>query len=667
LLFIASSGRWLGAQESGRAKILSPLRDSRVTPEEVFIAVQVVDPAKISEVGRWIISVDRVDVTSEAKFRGGVLSYVPRQPLSPGRHLVAVVMTEKEGGDFFSEAWNFSVERVTAAPRARETAPGAAGPSFRLNGQTVLDANYNDQSGSGAYLRQEPSHTNTVTLGGSFHYGAFEVPVRLFLTSDEAHDKQPKNRIEVAVKTRWGAVSFGDNNPYYSSLVLRGARVRGVGGYAQVGPLRLDLVVGNTRRGIEGFPGSRLQTRRPGTFQRKLWAGKLSLGDNENFRLGFTALRAKDDTSSIRFGTKPKENLAGGVDLLMAFARRRIVLEATVAASALTQDASLGVLSKETADSVYGKELPFDPEQYKDILTINSSTLPAGPGTSSVAYEVGMRIRMLGQSLDAHFRSIGPAYASLGNPSLQNDRRGFRVNDRFELLRRRMSVALGFEHFRDNLDGSQPTTRKTNTLTSSISYVPRRDLPTTTLSFSRYARDSGELLGQDVLTTVGLSVQHSLQVLGNRSGVGVSYFRTRRTNDTRPLDEVNVDNVWVNVRTEIGERYSLQAGYGFNRTRFPHQGLWTDQNSPSLRVARRFLANRLETSVGWRLVASSGKVATFDSKRHFYDLGVSYRFLRDLWMQAGFGFIRFRDENDSSNNFSEKVFRVTLNQSFALP
>ncbi|MEX0601915.1 MAG: hypothetical protein WD295_01155, partial [Bacteroidota bacterium] len=363
-----------------------------------------------------------------------------------------------------------------------------------VNGQ--LEArNENLSFGSTSYLRGD------VNLVGSWRFLNFGAMTHL--DNQEKPDRQPQNRFSVYTETSFLRLRYGDAYPVFPSLIASGKRVRGFTGGLALGFFNLDVSLGQTVRRIEGtldstraLTQSEIDTRpktsrllqdstyeffSTGTFTRDFVAVRPSFGSGENFQLGFTWLKAKDDVGSIRYGYPAQENVVAGTDLLLAFDNQRFKWESQASLSLQNTDITDGGFTDADYDSLeaqnpeLGEQLKKIRPLAEKIITLNENlfpTNPVGTGLPGVSFESGLTLNYLNNYIQASFFRRGAAYRSFGNDFLQTDIQGFYVSDRIRMFNNRVFLTVSYEKKSDNTADTKEATTSFANLSTSLTVTP---------------------------------------------------------------------------------------------------------------------------------------------------------------------------------------------------
>ena len=433
--------------------------------------------------------------------------------------------------------------------------------------------------------------------------GSFSLNASGRLTSEEQGTLQPQHRY--LINAGWPAIRFryGDIKPRYNELILWGRRVRGASLDLNSGSARLQMIYGNLTRPLDSHilsiapdtattPAGFDTTFSPGTYRRWLGAARLSFGKPNAFMIGFTTMKAKDDLESIEHGENPKDNLVTGADLEMYLDRRRITLTSQIALSLFNDNIEEDVLE--------------DAEGFKDIIWINqyfdplpgegfeTDTLDDGSTdtqvnmgkvvssiiSNSLSHKTRLRIRYFNNDLQAGYRSINRSFRTMGNPTLINDRAGYFVKDRLRLLKSRLYLEGGIEHYADNVTGKGDIQNTNDIVYASISAYTGDLYPDITIgyrnllnsndgTFSVYAPDDTQPTILDTIDTrkenetniYSVSLVQRLYFYDAQHQVMAAYNTSDRSDVFNTLGEATSNNISFGVRTRYSQPYMTNVNY----------------------------------------------------------------------------------------------------------
>ncbi len=396
-----------------------------------------------------------------------------------------------------------------------------------------------------------------VRLNGTYQSLTFGYDMHL--TNENTDDRQPQNRFLATVQAAdYAKVQVGDAYPVFPSLMISGKRVRGVTGALTLGFFNLDVSYGQTERFIEGtlgglvyYPDSSTASARPketvfqgrggynsvsgmdtliyrtytdGTYDRKFLAVRPSFGSGENFQLGFSVIKATDDTNSIKYGNYPADNFVAGTDLLIAFDNQKFKWTTQVAFSLNNTDITGGNYSdadfrqyklsglSSTATAADSAKALKDAQDLIDlaklgrnVIIVNPNMSPLDPtsGFPSLAVESELILNYFNNYIRALAFRRGKNYTSFGNEYVQTDIAGLNLSDRIRLFDNRAMTSFSYETKWNNIgnDNTQPQTTF-NTFNGSVSAYPGVSLPTLTVGYGFNTRKNPIQLRLDTVLIV---------------------------------------------------------------------------------------------------------------------------------------------------------------------
>ena len=413
--------------------------------------------------------------------------------------------------------------------------------------------------------------------------------------------------------------------------------------------------------------GDTLLLKRVGTYRRRLWAVRPSFGSGKHFQIGLTLMKVLDDTNSVKYGLKPKDNLVVSPDFLLQFMRGRLRLEGSAAFSLYTDDISRGVLTKAEIDSIFERSVPIDPAKYARYLIMNETTVPLDPraGTST-AYQFKAVFRFYRNDLRAGYRSVGPEYQTLANPFLRTNLRGFYVNDRIRLFQNLVYLNLGYEGYQESFapDDDVPTLNR-HSFNYGFSIYPNPGWPQVTWQQRSYDRRNRVANLDTTFLRFGydprinnstresvLSVSEQFRLLDREHRFNYMFSRSTRDDQYMgPLGNVNNRMHLLNWRSQVFRNWTAtfnlvdtknQAGYGKYLNSFKYQlvggGLQRDLfgGYALWRIESRYTRSKIYTV--YEGTARYGKVSQFSLgsgfevrwRKHFAFLDALLTSVKDL-------------------------------------
>ncbi|HWP81797.1 MAG TPA: hypothetical protein VNN76_03975 [Bacteroidota bacterium] len=488
-------------------RMLSPQTGETVALEDLVIAVSLFYTSDAVNREATRLYLDGVDVTAEAVLSEDILLYSPRnfpRPLNLGAHFIRVELRDTTGALYHTVERSFNLSTTLAIAEAQ------ARVQLGLNGQLE-------------YRNEDVGGLPTVTyargdLRGTGTWGALNFGTTIHLDNQDKPERQPQNRYLIYGETSFLRLQYGDAYPRFPSLIVSGKRVRGLSANLALGFFNLDVSFGETKRAIEGiilrdtvFADSSAVNARPktsvfkgpsffeytlfsqGTYRQNIVAVRPSFGSGDNFQLGFTYMKSKDDVGSIKYGILPTENLVVGTDLMFAFDDQRFKFETQASLALENKDISGGNFSESDYDSLFqdnqaGRDAAKLAENF---ITVNENlfpTNPVGTGLPGVALEANLTLNYINNYILAQFFRRGASYKSYGNEFVQTDIQGFSVSDRIRLFNNRVLLSIAYEQKADNTADTKTATTTFSNLNTSASINPGQGWPTFSIGYGSFGR-----------------------------------------------------------------------------------------------------------------------------------------------------------------------------------
>jgi len=650
--------------------LLSPDPNERLLSPDVLIAVSLprVDILMESQSARLLV--DGVDVTAEAVLSDVLLVYIPDNfgvSLAPGDHSVEVRLFDASDSLYEEARFTFSV----TAPGIQER-PAPPGILYSVDAQ--LESRHEAVSDVGTWYNRASAR-----LRGSWNNWA--LVSNFFVTSDESSNRQPQNRYFVGLESSWLQAGYGDSYPVFPSLIMNGKRIRGFNGRVQAGPQVFMVAAGETDRGIDGrllksFPAESLAVEQQrdlttpyapidattwgkfsyGTFERDVLVLRSETRPGKMWAFGISALKGKDNIESIRFGTRPQENLVVGVDLGGGFDDRRVEFSGQAAFSAFNSDISSGTFSDAYIDTTFESNAD-EIKNVRDILdnfiTVNDNLRPLSfKELSTIAYEFSLGVNYVHNALKATYLYRGSDYTSFGQTFLRKDIQGVTASDRISLAENQVLLSLGFEHLQDNTSNFKSATTTFENYSAALSYYPRTDAPTITVGFGRYASDNGlSTSGSDSLLSIDdedyrFYVQCSYTADLGAKHTGLLHLSTSDRNDNSPR-RFDVTNTTVDMRVTTRYAFPLETGvaltFSLNTLPGATTGNIQENDYTTLSLNGRYLVWDERLTLEARLTPTFG-----DFDRTVWEAATSYALLPNMILQMRFSYF----DNDGIVNDS---------------
>ncbi len=502
--------------------ILTPDPNERIKQGDILISFSLLQPDTTIDRQKIRILLDGADVSSRFVISEDIYVLQPDNAsvsLDKGIHNISVELRNTEGKVVSTDGWSFTVVGV------EETGPATALVNQWVYGYSAQLETRNEKID----VTSTPYNRATVTAVST--YGQYRFNGRLYVTNEEASDRQPQNRFFIGAESPWAKAGYGDNYPAFPSLIMNGRRVRGLTGDLTLGAFNLTVAKGEITRQIESIIGKTFsqdsltseQQKNPsgifgvydsttapptwaiyknlGVFSRDLFVIRPSFGKESGSHFGFSYLKSKDDITSIRYGIKPQENLVLGTDLLVALNNHNVELTGQGAFSATNRDITNGTFSDAQINSIF-KDPDYNNSDRNDIrhardilshfITVNENLVPLSlKKLSTFAYEGGLSLNYFNNNFRFVYLRHGNDYASFGQTFIRQDVKGFNVSDRQALVERQVFLSGGIERLQDNTADTKAATTTYTTVNTAVSYFPQRDFPNVTVAYLHAGNANG--------------------------------------------------------------------------------------------------------------------------------------------------------------------------------
>jgi hypothetical protein len=662
--------------------LMSPERNSQIAASDFFVSISLLRASDEIDKAATKIFIDNTDITNLALFADDLIIFSAEnfpKSVSLGTHLLRIEVYDKSNQLYHTISSKFTILTSEQAVAMGDRV------NYRVN-VTGESRNENIKSNSNWF--------NNINVDATADYKSWEARANIYVTSEEKKYLQPFNRYSLNVRNGWLSVDVGDNYPVYPSNILSGRRVRGVNGSLNLGFFNLQVTLGETERDIEGqllqvlsdtstshsfntiqidstkyrdadgIPASRGIVN-IGTYKRNIFAVRPSFGKGENFQWGFTYLHSQDDPKSIEFGVKPQENLVLGTDLLVAFDDQKVMFTAQGAFSLLNKDIATGELKDELIDSL-AVAIGTSASTFRTIrdvlgtfITVNQFLIPLNPQElPTVAAEAAMAVNYFGNFFKVSYQYRGNDYVSFGQNFLRTDIAGISLTDRLRLFQNKLFLSLTYENLNDNIQETKLNTTNYQNLSSSVSYYPRVDLPSFTLSYANYStkNDAPEKINDT------LNIMYLNSITG-RLGFQVAYdffFKYRHqasisinytSGDDKTFRDYDITNLslYLVTNTTWTDRLQSNLNISINQS----EVVKTTFNYTTLGIGARYVLLKDKLNLNGSYNPSFG-----DLKRNLLEISSQYFVMKNLNLQLNVRWINY------AGGFNDTFFGLTTNYSF---
>jgi hypothetical protein len=463
--------------------VLSPEKSEKLLPADIYISVSFVYAPNQVDRKRTKVFVDNVDLSSMAISAGDLTIVSPDalpKNISTGIHTLRIDVFDTTGTPYHTVERTFTV--ITTA---------------EVEGEQVLYSGNAQAEGRNENIQGNVTPYRRLNANANASYGILKTTGNLYLTSEEDPTRQPQDRYFLGLDAKYAHVGIGDAYPRFApSTVMDGKRVRGVSAGLDLGAFNLDYASGEDIRRVN--VDSSQQVYAP-TLKRNLTAIRPSFGSGENFQLGFTYLKSKDEYSAADTLVKPQENVVVGSDAVVAFDNHHFELTGQASYSLNNVDISAPVFTDASIDTSQldssTKKLlkNYGTKYLAKVITLNENLQPLPPGLTALVYETGLALNYFGNYLKGTYIYHGADYTSEGTSALRKDIKGVNVFDRVRLVGNSVFLTGSYERLQNNTAGRDSLrlsdsslialTTTYQTINASVSYYPTSNMPNFTVGY----------------------------------------------------------------------------------------------------------------------------------------------------------------------------------------
>ena len=415
------------SENDPRLRLLNPINKSYIEDAQPVFLISYEDAYDILDLSTVVILVDGRDVTKQAKIVDHFISYIPDVPLSEDNHTIEFHVLDKNKND----------HSLQSSLIYRANVPSL----FDVKGNETLQV---DLYSSDVTPNTRPGNRMRNTLELSAKNKLFNLDLYDYRTSEEKDSLQRQNRTRLVLSDAANTVKLflKDQSPVYSSYVLNGINIDGVG-FQINSPtwFQLNFVDGETAHSILGDSSTN------GTFTQKATAWQIAIktGSWDN---SFSYASFKDDKDSIaltsNWGTSlPQENRVVGWQSRLSLAEdQSSFIKSELAGSVYYPDISTG-------------EMTTIPTEAKKIIPeIILKNIPIRAGMSGgaagmIEWQTPVVLKEL--LLKTYGNFALPGFKSFGNSSIKTDDLAGGAQLKLNLLRGGMSFTGAYQKNRDKL------------------------------------------------------------------------------------------------------------------------------------------------------------------------------------------------------------------------
>ena len=497
------------------------------------------------------------------------------------------------------------------------------------------------------YYWQVNANLNLTVAGMSIPFSAS------FSQQDRAFT-QPFNQLGASPQYKAVTAHIGYRNMNFSTYTLGGITFLGLGvevkpkdhwisGGAMWGRLQRAVAVGGRDGAIIGIPA----------YERWGYAAKVKLGQKKS-NFDFIFFHGKDDATSVPDSLstsefKPGENLVWGINTQQELSKR-VKFKLEYAFSAYTDD-------------IRNQDVILESFSYYNnigsLFTPNSTTQFNKAIKSDITYKADK------YNLKFAYRRIDPDYKTMGAPFLNNDLEDISGNVAWQMLAKKMNVAVAGGFQRNNLDDTQLQNVIRVISSLNVSYAATEKLNFTT-TVSNFNTSSNQVQFLEIDSLKYFQVTKS-------AGFGTNYrFGTKELAQTLMFNSNwqgandSQDNgsqvVTLNVGHQLGFtqlNMSLGTSLNYNNSQF---GEFNNNGfGPSVSLSKKLFKKKVNQSVAysWLNTTSDGSRVSVTSNIR---LTTSYRYKKKHSINLNMIYLSQESFQENGNKYKE--YRATLQYAY---
>ncbi len=680
-------------------KINAPQKDSIISNENLFISISF---NNLSLDKSAIILLDNKLITGNIKIAGGNLTFLTFGTISDGQHQITIKYFVPSLNKTDEVKWVFYVnnknQRKSSSDLSKNnTVKIAQSKDWVLTGNVLMD--YRTEYLNGIYadsFRQEPSATRAISVDMKLKHKSLEIPIKFFNTSDNVTSfYQPRNYFQIGLHYKNFEIDYGDMNPSLDQLIVSGIRVNGFHLKLKLGNNSLQTYYGNmVQNSIEGSvniytPGSgyipptlyfdnkdsSLKYITPGVYKRWMAAGRYEFRQKRKdcFAFGITGFKATDVVKSIHYGFQPKDNIVGGLDFSVKLFKKTVILSGEIAASAITNDISYGVLNTAKLDSAFNTEIAFNANDYYPYFTINSSTLPGRLNNANEALAITSKLifNKNNNSFNVEYKSYGPSFYSLGNPYLRNNYTGISVGDRIRLWKNKFMVNVNYQHYTNNLNNTLPMLVATNAFNGSFTINISPKVPTIFFNYLQQQRNGESNLKTSISSVNDFvyyyltSINYPFKFLQHEHGLRANFTVNERKDEINIQSRSLMYNYMIGYNTSIN-KFTVSIDGGQTIIQDYQDNKIANIFSYAAIIDWKIIPKKLFTGFSISNNRNLASTLSPSSSRMSYIYKIGYRFAQGMGLDAEGGYTPYTDYNTAINNFDEKYVYIRYTYDFNL-
>lgn len=319
-------------------------------------------------------------------------------------------------------------------------------------------------------------------------------------------------------------VGLGDVLPVFTPLSIYGTGMRGGQLDGTFGSLSTSFVGARTAKPVEGTSAT------DGTYERWLLGGKV--------------------------GVNVIEPLVVGASLVTSFDRQESLKVAGPSVMPASNNTTGGFINWDPYDSL-GFEVEYQNSSYMNDMRVSTAAI------NDYAYRFLVKYNPQNFSTRVTYQLTRPDFYAFGSPGATRDRQTIDFYSS-ALIKNRISVNVGVNRFRDNLDAKTDKVTTTQSIYSGgIAYSSPAPWPSPSVSYSR-----NEAVGDPITSQNNFTNTTSIGLTGKVSivGIGLTLQQSVFEDLTDVSDKLNTNTVGIAANSAFGSRASVNLGATLSNT-----------------------------------------------------------------------------------------------------
>lgn len=315
--------------------------------------------------------------------------------------------------------------------------------------------------------RRSPwSYTTNGRLGISV--GKFRLPISFTYRDRQFAYDFTFNRFGMSPTLGWATLHLGWRNMNFSPYTLGGRTFFGVGTELRPGKFYVGALAGSIQNPLAIRDSLTFGANLIPIFERRLFGAKVGYRSGKN-HLEVMAVKIYDDKESFDYPDNydergyqiltPKENIVAGVNAGVEIAKA-VEIYAKTGITAFTNDVD---------DPLTGSITGSVPEQYRDLITVNTSS------RITFAGDAGVNVTIKGTRVGFQYRRVEPFYTTLAAQFFQNDLEQFTGLLTTALAQRKVLINARVGVERNNLRGYRVNETNRLITNATVSWRPTQD------------------------------------------------------------------------------------------------------------------------------------------------------------------------------------------------